>query len=181
MSLLQDVVKILEARGIPHALIGAAAMAVHGVSRATADVDLLTVDTAVLRRDLWKEVLQGGASLTLLKGDDEDPLAGNVRLSRAGERTVDVVVGRHAWQQEIIDSATKVMMGGFEIGVVTPAGLVLLKLDAGGPKDAWDVRSILDSAGDAVTLKAEVAGMIRRLSPEARRLWKRLRDEAGVE
>ena len=40
MSLLRDVVAVLEANRIDHTLIGAAAMAVHGVSRATADVDL---------------------------------------------------------------------------------------------------------------------------------------------
>jgi hypothetical protein len=33
--------------GVGHALIGAAALAVHGVSRATAGVDLLTVDADV--------------------------------------------------------------------------------------------------------------------------------------
>lgn len=48
MSLLRDVVAVLEANGVDHALIGAAAMAVHGVSSATAAVDLLTVDDKVL-------------------------------------------------------------------------------------------------------------------------------------
>lgn len=37
MSLLRDVVAQMEAEGIPLALIGAAAMAVHGVSRAAAE------------------------------------------------------------------------------------------------------------------------------------------------
>ena len=42
MSVLSDVVAVLEQEDIAHALIRAAAMALHGVSRATADVDLFT-------------------------------------------------------------------------------------------------------------------------------------------
>lgn len=42
MSVLSDVVAVLEQKDIAHALIRAAAMALHGVSRATADVDLFT-------------------------------------------------------------------------------------------------------------------------------------------
>jgi hypothetical protein len=49
MSLLRDVVETLQREGIRHALIGAAAMVVHGVSRATADIDLLTIDAGVTR------------------------------------------------------------------------------------------------------------------------------------
>jgi hypothetical protein len=41
MSLLAEVLQLLERERVPHALIGAAAMAVRGVSRSTADVDLL--------------------------------------------------------------------------------------------------------------------------------------------
>ena len=39
MSVLRDVVATLDGAGIDYAFIGATAMAVHGVSRATADVD----------------------------------------------------------------------------------------------------------------------------------------------
>ena len=79
-------------------------MALHGVSRATADVDLFTVDEKTLHTEPWAEIERKGAKLRLLKGDFEDPLAGSVRLSRTGDRTVDVVVGRYAWQADIIES-----------------------------------------------------------------------------
>ena len=107
MSLLRDVVAVLETNRIDHTLIGAAAMAVHGVSRATADVDLFTVDDKVLQAKLWNELEGRGASLRLLKGDFEDPLAGSIRLTLAGDRTVDVVVGRYAWQKTIVESAER--------------------------------------------------------------------------
>ena len=43
MSLLDEVAGLLTGRGIDVAMIGAAALAAHGVSRATADLDLLVV------------------------------------------------------------------------------------------------------------------------------------------
>lgn len=178
MSLLHDVVAVLEAGGIPHALIGAAAMAVHGVSRATADVDLLTVDTKVLRPDLWRGLESRGARLQLLKGDADDPLADNVRLVREGERTVDVVVGRHAWQREIIESARRVSIGKIALAVARPAGLILLKVHAGGPRDAWDIHALLECVDQVDAVKAEVDRLASGLPAECVALWKRLRDEA---
>jgi hypothetical protein len=59
VSWLGDVVLHLRAHAVPHALIGAGALAVHGVSRATHDVDLLTVERAVLEATFW-DPLRGG-------------------------------------------------------------------------------------------------------------------------
>ncbi len=177
MSLLRDVVAVLEANRVDHALIGAAAMAIHGVSRATADIDLFTVDDQVLQARLWNELEDRGVNLRLLKGDFEDPLAGSVRLALAGDRTVDVVVGRYAWQKTIVESAEKMSIGEVTVKVAPPAGLVLLKLYAGGPKDAWDIRSLMESHEEAESIKAQVDEAVPRLPAESRELWKQLRDE----
>ncbi len=174
MSVLREVVAVLDGRGIRYALIGAAAMAVHGVSRATADVDLLTIDALALRRETWSALESRGLAVRISKGDADDPLAGVVRVGAAPE-AVDVVVGRHAWQREQIEAAVRRPIGEIEVPVVTPAGLVLLKLDAGGPKDAWDIRSLLEAAADSPALVAEVDGVVSRLPADARRLWMRIR------
>ena len=177
MSLFSDVVAVLERAGIDHALIGAAAMALHGVSRATADIDLFTVDENSLRRALWDELEQNGATLRLLKGDFDDPLAGSIRISVPGDRTVDVVVGRYAWQADIIESAEPMSVGEVTVKVARPAGLVLLKLYAGGPKDAWDVRSLLESHERADDIKSEVRRSVSRLPAECGKLWKRILED----
>jgi predicted nucleotidyltransferase len=174
--LLRDVVALREGERTTHALIGAAALALHGVSRATADVDVLTVDTRALRRELWADLEARGASLRLLTGDIDDPLAGGARLSLPRDPIVDVVVGRHAWQQEIIDAAETVPIGETVVKVARPAGLELLKLHAGGSKDAWDVRALLESHEQAGAIRAEVDRMVSRLPAECLRLWERLRD-----
>lgn len=178
MSLVAEVVSVLRHERIDHALIGATAMAVHGVSRATADVDFLTVDARVLEAGLWEPLSEKGVTLRVLKGDFDDPLAGSVRLTAEGDRIVDVVVGRYKWQKEVVDSAETRSIGDIEVPVARPAGLVLLKLHAGGPKDAWDISSLAETRQDWARIKNEVEGTIDRLSAESRRLWKRLRDEA---
>jgi len=176
VSLVADVVGVLEGRGIRHALIGAAALAVHGVSRSTADVDLLTVDTRVLDEELWAALTDRGVGIRLLKGDVEDPLAGNVRLSAAAE-IVDVVVGRAGWQRTIVESAPRLAVGELSLPVATPAGLILLKLHAGGPRDAWDITALLEALGSVEAVAAEVEDTLPRLGAEARKLWSRLHSE----
>ncbi len=100
-----------------------------------------------------------------------------MRLTLAGDRTVDVVVGRYAWQQSIVESAERMSIGEVTMKVARPAGLVLLKLYAGGPKDAWDIRSLLESHEKAIVIKEEVDAAVHRLPAESQDLWKRLRDE----
>jgi hypothetical protein len=176
VTLLREVVATLVNEGIPHALIGAAAMALHGVSRSTADVDLLTVDSRALRRDCWAAFERRGLEVRILRGDAEDPLAGSVRIGD-GQQFVDVVVGRQAWEREQVEAAVRRSLGDFDLPVVEPAGIVLLKLHAGGPKDAWDIRSVLEVARDREALLADVERTIGRLPQDARRLWARIREE----
>jgi hypothetical protein len=64
-----------------------------------------------------------------------------------------------------------------EVPVARPAGLVLLKLHAGGPKDAWDITSLAETHEDWDGVRAEVDATIGRLSAESRRLWKKLLDQ----
>jgi hypothetical protein len=102
LGLLARVSAELTARSIPHALVGAAAMAVHGVSRSTLDVDLLTTDRAVLDQAPWSALAAEATSVDVRVGDDDDPLAGVVRFAREGQRSVDLVVGRDRWQAEAV-------------------------------------------------------------------------------
>ncbi|MCG6920937.1 MAG: nucleotidyltransferase [Acidobacteria bacterium] len=178
MSLLADVVGVLREQEIKHALIGAAAMALHGVSRATVDIDLLTVDTRALQADLWTAFGARDVSVRILEGDIDDPLAGSVRLQAWSAEIVDVVVGRYEWQREVLEASERLSLGELEIPVVRPAGLVVLKLHAGGPKDAWDISSLAEAHEQWAAISNEVEGFLDRLPAESRRLWERL--QAGT-
>ncbi len=57
--------------------------------------------------------------------------------------------------------------------MATAPDLVLLKLFAGGPQDAWDVEQLL-AVCDRTAVAAAVEAVLPRLPPEAQALWRRL-------
>jgi hypothetical protein len=171
VTLLDSVVARLADQQIAHALIGAVALAIHGVSRSTLDQDLLVIDRRVLRDDFWPPL---GSDVTsdVRVGDANDPLAGVVRLRRAAERDVDVVVGRHEWQRTVLDRAVRV--GDGQLRVVRAADLIVLKLYAGGTQDRWDIEQLL-ALEPTGTLVDDVESLAVVLPPDSRDLWARLR------
>jgi predicted nucleotidyltransferase len=166
-----EVARLLDSRGISHALIGAAALAGLGIVRGSADVDLLVTDGAVLAEAFWAPLAANGIAVDIRRGDDTDPLAGVVRLSAAGRMPVDVVVGKRAWQRDAVARARPIELGGVGVRLVQAADLVLLKLYAGGPQDAADVRLIL-LAGDRDAIRVEVDARVTALPPESVALWR---------
>jgi len=101
-----------------------------------------------------------------------------VRLQAWSAEIVDVVVGRYEWQREVLEASERLSLGELEIPVVRPAGLVVLKLHAGGPKDAWDISSLAEAHEQWAAISNEVEGFLDRLPAESRRLWERL--QAGT-
>jgi hypothetical protein len=172
--LVTRVAAVLDELDIPHALVGAGALAVHGVARSTFDLDLFTTIPAVLDPAAWRGLAAGAdVRVTIRRGDAEDPLLGVIRFEAEGERDVDIVVGRPGWQSEIPTRALHVTVAGSELPVATAADLILLKLYAGGGQDAWDIEQLL-AAPDRHTLVQEVEERIDRLPAAAVRLWRRI-------
>lgn len=175
MTLLERVADHLHSRHVGFALIGASALAHHGVSRSTLDQDLLVIDPAVLEGAFWSAV-GPPVSIDVRRGDSEDPLLGVVRCRQDGERDVDVVVGRHAWEREIVARARAMTAGSTP--VVERADLVLLKLYAGGSQDRWDIEQLLasDATGETARIVDE---RVTTLAPRCRTLWHELRRDPG--
>ena len=169
--LLEQVCGALDATGVRAALIGAAALAAAGVARSTYDVDLLTTDARSLGEDVWTEVRAGGASVEIRRGDADDPLLGVVRISSAGERPVDLIVGRFGWQQRAIERAESLGSGP---PVVKPSDLILLKLYAGGFQDLWDIEQLL-ALPQAAAVGAQVEADLQDLPLDARQRWSLVR------
>jgi predicted nucleotidyltransferase len=172
LTLLRRVSALLARRGIRHALIGAAALAAHGVARATRDIDLLATDPACLDEQLWEELRSSGVVVEVRRGDESDPLAGVVRIASKNEPTVDLIVGKGSWQHEVLRRSTSVRIDDTEIPIVGTADLILLKLYAGGPQDAWDIDQLLDEAPSVVTTVERALGA---LPDECTALWRRIR------
>lgn len=178
MSLLGAVVAALRERCVSHAVIGATALAFHGVSRATGDLNLFAVHVSCLDQDTWRPVVEAGYAVDVRPGDESDPLAGVVRFAGTGEAPVDLVLGRGFWQAEILLRAEPQSLLGVLVPVVRAADLVLLKLYAGGPQDRWDIAQLL-SAQARAGLVAEVQAALPQLPGDCRLLWERMLAETA--
>src|SRR5687767_3987051 len=108
---LDRVCATLSAARISHALIGAAALAARGLARSTFDIDLLVTDTRVLDRRLWTSLEESGFAVDVRTGDVDDPLSGVVRVLKEGERPVDIIVGKTAWQHRAVTRAESIGRG----------------------------------------------------------------------
>lgn len=175
MSLLANVAKHFDLRRTPFAAVGGVALAVRGVSRSTFDVDLLTMDTAVLADAYWALVTRDGAQIEIRRGDADDPLRGLVRLLSRDERSVDVFVGRGAWLDGVVKRAEPFALLDTRVPVVRASDLILLKLHAGGTQDFWDVKQLLDGDRDG-DVAHEVQSRLGEVPRGAAISWKRLRE-----
>jgi hypothetical protein len=171
-ALLALVAATLTDAEVPHALIGASALAVHGISRSTLDIDLLVTDRRVLSLPFWRAV-STRAAVEVRSGDADDPLAGVVRVSASGERDVDVIVGRGRWTADVIARA-RPPVRGTGVPAVRADDLVLLKLFAGGSQDRWDIEQVL-ALPERDEIVAGVDERIGQLPVAARQLWQHLK------
>ena len=165
MSAFDRVQAILHQHDIDYAVIGAAALAAHGVARSSFDIDVLTMDARVFDTRLWA-AFKGEADIR--RGDSDDPLAGVVRIA-SDEEPVDIIVGKHQWQRRAVERAERVG-GGPPIALARD--LVLLKLYAGGSQDAWDIRELLKSR--PASLVDDVEADLTSLPDEMRQRWRAL-------
>jgi len=121
----------------------------------------------------WEALRREGIVVSIRRGDAEDPLAGAVRLTGPGQVILDIIVGRSAWQAQVLERASPSEIEGVSVPVATVADLVLLKLYAGGPQDAWDVEQLLAGPG-RTALVAEVDAALGALPEDSRRIWARI-------
>ena len=173
MTLFGATLALLDRESIPCALIGAGALAIHGVPRSTYDIDLLATSARVLEDALWTSMVAEGVTVDVRRGDASDPLRGVVRLQQRTERDVDVVVGRDRWQQDVMARARPARMLGDDVLVVLKSDLILLKLFAGGHQDLWDIEQLLASAESDVLDAVDAS--ISQLPEDCRIHWATLK------
>jgi hypothetical protein len=171
-SLILSVARVLQDRSIAFAVIGAAALAARGYSRATSDIDLITTNAAVLALD-WNAALPGIA-FEATPGEADDPLAGLVRFQSEGSDDVDLVIGRWKWQAAAIARADPVDFGFAVLPVVSLVDLVIFKIEAGGPGDYFDVAQLVEIHGEGLL------GDVERALPDIdalRAQWRAFREQ----
>lgn len=138
---LRAVLEALGARGVDHAVVGALALAVHGVVRATTDIDLLVrpddldralAAVATVGYDLPAQRMTFRSGVTVQRVTKVD---GDEAL------TVDFLLADgpllDAW-----DSRTTVRAGPLELRVVSRPQLIAMKALSGRLRDLADIRRL---------------------------------------
>lgn len=179
-AVLTMVMQRLDAEEVPYRVIGAAALAAHGVSRATQDLDLLVTDRRALAASTWEPFDLAGFELEVREGDREDPLAGVVRIDEAIADdqdwdtpliSVDIVVIDQPWAVAAVQrNGPAVVVEESRLESVSLEDLVLLKLYAGGPRDQSDLQELLERYPDLPQRDA-LTGGLRELPASCHRLW----------
>lgn len=167
----------MDAQGVSCALIGAMALASHGVARTTRDVDILATDGKVLDPRTWLAAT-AQVKVDVRVGEPDDPLRGLVRLGTDRARLpVDVVVPRGRWTTDVVtravDSGRQGVVDGVSLPLVTLPDLVLLKADAAGTIDLLDIELVLEAWPERRReLRDYVEARLGLLDPYARRRWR---------
>lgn len=178
MTLIARIASILDSAGLSWAVIGASAIAAHGISRSTLDMDVLVDDSRVLDPTMWKP-LEPATSVDVRRGDHDDPLAGVARFRAPGERPVDLVVGRGRWLGGVLRRAADIDLEWGTLRVVQRSDLILLKLYAGGSQDRWDIEQLLDDDSRPLLI-AEVEQRLSDLPARSQDLWQTILTGSGA-
>ncbi len=133
----------LEASHVEYALCGALALAVHGVSRNTSDIDVLVITSSVaaaIEVTKRRGFIFGAAPMGF---NDGVQLHRWSKIVGSETLTVDLLVTSPAYQQ-VWDTRIRKLVGTDMISVVSRDGLIQMKLAAARPKDIMDVQSLLE-------------------------------------
>ncbi|HEY3203078.1 MAG TPA: nucleotidyl transferase AbiEii/AbiGii toxin family protein [Thermoanaerobaculia bacterium] len=135
-------------------LFGAQAVQVWGLPRLTADVDV----TARLRGDnpevFVSLMRRAGFELRVR---DIDDFVKRTRVfpfvHRGSEIPVDVVLAGPGLEDEFLERARRIDLGGVTVPVISAEDLIVTKILAGRPKDIEDVRGILSERLEKLDLR----------------------------
>lgn len=150
---LSDVLQVLSAlerAGVRYAVIGAVAMAVHGLDRATRDLDLFVADDAENVDRLRRALLQVFNDEEVNQITAED-LQGEYPVVQYGPPNVDFtidIVSRlgDAFEFDDLELMT-VVVGEMTMQVVTPATLYQMKRDTLRARDRDDAERLRRAFG----------------------------------
>lgn len=164
--LLLDVVDILRREKVNYAVIGAFALTVLGVIRATTDVDALLSAAPGRLAKLEKAFKQADFDTELRSAAADDPVSGMLILSDDFGNHVELLVGLRNMDPEIFSRALEIEFREEKLRIVGREDFIALKCYAGGPQDLLDARSAYEAAPGPIDLDL-LRTVTRRFGREA--------------
>lgn len=177
-AFLSSLISSLEQARVPHMLAGSFASSMHGVPRATRDIDLI-IDPTI-------ETLNNLLALLAREGFSLDPDTARSEFRRGQFNVIDAATG---WKADLIyrkrrpfdrvefERRAPETLLGVTVFVATPEDTVLAKLEwaklGGGDVQLRDVHGILQVQGDALD-RTYIESWLDELG--VRELWELVRE-----
>jgi hypothetical protein len=150
--LLLDVVEILRREKVDYAVIGAFALAVLGVIRATTDVDALLFTAPGRLAKLEKLFKRAGFGTELHTAEADDPVSGMLVLSDDFHNHVELLGGLRNIDPEILSRTLEIKFRDETLRIVGREDFIAMKCFAGSPQDLLDARSAYQAAPGPINL-----------------------------
>ena len=143
-----DMLSALSAAGVEFLIVGAHALAAHGVPRATGDLDIWVRPTRENADKTLRALAAFGAPLTDLSAEDLTRPDTVFQMGLPPAR-IDILSGitgvafEDAWQRRI-----EVRLGALDVPVLSKTDFIVNKMAVGRPKDLADM-ALLDEAASS--------------------------------
>jgi hypothetical protein len=153
VDLLKALSKALRECGLRWYLFGAQAVILYGRPRMTADVDV-TVEVGSSGVPSLLRILKKYRFEMRVPGFDELVMQARVLplVHRSSGIGLDLVIAGPGLEEEFLDRAGSMRIGGLVVPVITPEDLVATKILAARPQDVLDVRGILAERASSLDL-----------------------------
>lgn len=143
--LLLDVIRVLDSRSIPYAVVGAFAASFYGVIRASMDADaVISMDLAGAGIEPLRAAFrQAGFKTTYRKGDLKDPIGAVLNVEDRFGNRVDLLIRVRGMEEDAFTRTVTTRFMGRVIRLVCVEDFIAMKLFAGGPQDLNDAAGAL--------------------------------------
>jgi hypothetical protein len=144
-----DMLRCLEDAGVEFVIVGAHALAVHGIPRATGDIDIFVRPTAANATRIVAALRMFGAPIDAHQVDERDFCAlGTVYQIGLPPRRIDLLTEISGVSfDEAWNSRREASIGSMSLPVLGRDMLLKNKSSTGRDKDAADVRALLQLKG----------------------------------
>jgi len=166
LLLLLDVADELSNLKIPYAVIGAAAVSVYGLPRASLDANAIIQIAPGEENELCRVLKKKGIITHIRKGACDDPISTVIKVKDKYGNRVDLLSGIRDIKHDVFSRTKKVKFRKDTLIITAPEDLIVMKALAGNYQDIEDIKGIIqvwDKQLDRTLLREIIAGYGKRI------------------
>ncbi len=166
LLLLLDVADELDDLKIPYAVIGAAAVSVYGLPRASLDADAVIQIKKGKENKLCLVLKKRGLSAEVRKGACDDPISMVIKVKDKYDNRADLLSGIRDIKHDVFSRTKKVKFRKDTLNITAAEDLIVMKALAGSYQDIEDIKGIIQVWGKKLNrnlLREIIAGYGKRI------------------